>query len=48
MVCHRKIRNGSYADMARRVARLTDSAALWGGGFCPVVPGSREHLAELR
>ena len=36
------------ADMARRVARLTDSAAVWGGGFCPVVPGSRAHLAELR
>jgi hypothetical protein len=36
------------ADMARRVARLTGSAAVWGGGFCPVVPGSRAHLAELR
>jgi hypothetical protein len=36
------------ADMARRVARLTGSAAVWGGGFRPVVPGSRAHLAELR
>jgi len=36
------------SDMARRVARLTGSAAVWGGGFCPVVPGSRAHLAELR
>jgi hypothetical protein len=36
------------ARMARRVARLTGSAAVWGGGFRPVVPGSRAHLAELR
>jgi hypothetical protein len=36
------------ADMARRAARLTGSAAIWGGGFCPVVPGSRAHLAHLR
>jgi hypothetical protein len=36
------------ADLADRVARLTGSAAIWGGGFCPVVPGSRAHLAELR
>jgi hypothetical protein len=36
------------ADLARRVARRTGSAAVWGGGFCPVVPGSRAHLAELR
>jgi len=39
---------GWSADMASRVARLTGSAAVWGGGFCPVVPGSRAHLAELR
>jgi hypothetical protein len=36
------------ADLARRIARLTGSTAIWGGGFCPVVPGSRAHLAELR
>jgi len=36
------------ADLAGRVARLTGSAAVWGGGFRPVVPGSRAHLAELR
>ena len=36
------------AGLARRVARLTGSAAVWGGGFRPVVPGSRAHLAELR
>jgi hypothetical protein len=36
------------ADMAGRIARLTGSAAIWGGGFCPVVPGSRAHLAQLR
>jgi hypothetical protein len=36
------------AGMARQVARLTGSAPVWGGGFCPVVPGSRTHLAELR
>jgi hypothetical protein len=36
------------ADMARRAARLTGSAAIWGGGFCPVVPGSRAHLVHLR
>jgi hypothetical protein len=36
------------ADLAHRVARLTGSTVVWGGGFCPVVPGSRAHLAELR
>jgi hypothetical protein len=36
------------AGLAGRVARLTGSAAVWGGGFRPVVPGSRAHLAELR
>jgi hypothetical protein len=36
------------AGLAGRVARLTGSAAIWGGGFRPVVPGSRAHLAELR
>ena len=36
------------ADLAHRVARLTGSTAIWGGGFCPVVPGSRAHLADLR
>ncbi len=36
------------AGLAQRVARLTGSTAIWGGGFCPVVPGSRGHLAEIR
>jgi hypothetical protein len=36
------------AGLAHGLARLTGSAAVWGGGFCPVVPGSRAHLAELR
>ena len=36
------------AGLAGRLARLTGSAAVWGGGFCPVVPGSRAHLGELR
>lgn len=36
------------AGMARRVARRTGSVPIWGGGFCPVVPGSRAHLAHLR
>jgi hypothetical protein len=36
------------AGLASGLARLTGSEAVWGGGFCPVVPGSRAHLAELR
>jgi hypothetical protein len=36
------------AGLSQRVARLTGSTAIWGGGFCPVVPGSRGHLAEIR
>lgn len=36
------------ADLAGRVARATGSTAIWGGGFRPVVPGSRAHLADLR
>jgi len=36
------------AGLARRVGRLTGSAAVWGGGFRPVVPGDRSHLAHIR
>lgn len=36
------------AELAHRVALLTGSAAIWGGAFLPVVPGSRAHLPDLR
>lgn len=36
------------ADLSDRIARLTGSRAQWGSTLLPVVPGSREHLADLR
>lgn len=36
------------ADFARRAAAAAGGTAVWGGGFLPVIPGSRAHLSKLR